>query len=92
MSKGALVGLTRALALDLAPDIRVNAVAPGLIGTEMVLTIPEEIRNRMIAAIPAGRMGAPEEVAEVVAWLTSPASSYVTGTVLIAGGGRSLSR
>ena len=92
MSKGALVGLTRALALDLAPDRRVNAVAPGLIGTEMVLTIPEEIRNRMIAAIPAGRMGAPEEIAEVVAWLTSPASSYVTGTVLIAGGGRSLSR
>lgn len=91
MSKGALVGLTRALALDLAPDIRVNAVAPGLIGTEMVMTIPEDIRNRMIAAIPAGRMGAPEEIAEVVAWLTSRASSYVTGTVLIAGGGRSLS-
>jgi 3-oxoacyl-[acyl-carrier protein] reductase len=92
MSKGALVGMTRALALDLAPGIRVNAVAPGLIGTEMVLTIPEEIRGRMIAAIPAGRMGTPEEIAEVVSWLASPASSYITGTVLIAGGGRSLTR
>ena len=92
MSKGALVGMTRALALDLAPGIRVNAVAPGLIGTEMVMTIPEEIRDRMIAAIPAGRMGTPEEIAEVAAWLASPASSYVTGTVLIAGGGRSLTR
>jgi 3-oxoacyl-[acyl-carrier protein] reductase len=92
MSKGALVGMTRALALDLAPAIRVNAVAPGLIGTEMVMTIPEEIRARMIAAIPAGRMGTPDEIAEVVSWLASPASSYITGTVLIAGGGRSLTR
>ena len=92
MSKGALVGLTRALALDLAPTVRVNAVAPGLIGTEMSMAIPAEIRDKMVAAIPLGRMGLPEEVAEVVAFLVSEDSGYITGEVITVGGGRSLSR
>lgn len=92
MSKGGMVGMTRALALSLAPRVRVNAIAPGLIGTEMTMTIPEKIRERMVAAIPAGRMGHPEEVAESVHFLLSPASSYITGEVLVVGGGRSLSR
>jgi NAD(P)-dependent dehydrogenase (short-subunit alcohol dehydrogenase family) len=91
MSKGALVGLTRALALQLAPRTRVNAVAPGLVGTEMVMTIPEDLRNRMIEAIPLGRMATPTEIAEVVAFLGSDRSSYLTGQVIVAGGGRSLS-
>jgi NAD(P)-dependent dehydrogenase (short-subunit alcohol dehydrogenase family) len=91
MSKGGVVGMTRALALDLAPRVRVNAIAPGLIGTEMVLTIPEETRSKMIAAIPLGRMGEPEEVAELVAFLGSEASAYITGQVMVIGGGRSLS-
>ena len=92
MSKGGLVGLTRALALKLAPAIRVNAVAPGLIGTEMAMGIPDDVRTRMIAAIPADRMGEPEEVAELVAFLAADASSYITGEVIVIGGGRSLSR
>lgn len=92
MSKGGLVGLTRALALSLAPTIRVNAVAPGLIATEMAMGIPDDVRNRMIAAIPADRMGEPEEVAELVAFLAADASSYITGEVIVIGGGRSLSR
>jgi NAD(P)-dependent dehydrogenase (short-subunit alcohol dehydrogenase family) len=92
MSKGGLVGLTRALALALAPAIRVNAIAPGLIATEMAMGIPDDVRTRMIAAIPADRMGEPEEVAELVAFLASDASSYVTGEVIVIGGGRSLSR
>jgi NAD(P)-dependent dehydrogenase (short-subunit alcohol dehydrogenase family) len=92
MSKGGLVGLTRALALALAPAIRVNAIAPGLIATEMAMGIPDEVRTRMVAAIPADRMGEPEEVAELVAFLASDASSYVTGEVIVIGGGRSLSR
>ena len=92
MSKGALVGLTRALALSLAPAVRVNAVAPGLIGTEMSMAIPEEIREKMVAAIPLGRMGLPEEVAETVAFLASEDSAYITGEVITVGGGRSLSR
>ncbi len=91
MSKGGLVGLTRALALQLAPRVRVNAIAPGLIGTEMSLAIPDEVRAKMVAAIPMGRMGEPAEVAELVAFLCSPASSYLTGQVVVLGGGRSLS-
>ena len=91
MSKGALIGLTRALALDLAPAVRVNAVAPGLIGTEMSMAIPEAVRDKMVAAIPLGRMGLPEEVADVVAFLSSEESAYMTGEVLTVGGGRSLS-
>jgi 3-oxoacyl-[acyl-carrier protein] reductase len=92
MSKGGLVGLTRALAQTLAPSVRVNAVAPGLIGTEMAMGIPDDVRTKMIDAIPAARMGRPEEVAELVAFLASDASSYITGEVLVIGGGRSLSR
>jgi NAD(P)-dependent dehydrogenase (short-subunit alcohol dehydrogenase family) len=91
MSKGGLVGMTRALALQLAPQIRVNAVAPGLIATDMARGIPPEVREKMVAAIPLGRMGAPEEVAELVAFLASERSSYITGEVIVIGGGRSLS-
>ncbi|MEX1004589.1 MAG: SDR family oxidoreductase [Acidimicrobiia bacterium] len=90
MSKGGVVGLTRALAIALAPGVRANAVAPGLTATDMVETIPEDVIDRMISSIPLGRMGTPSEIAEVVAWLSSPASSYVTGQVLVVGGGRSL--
>ena len=92
MSKGALVGLTRALALALAPAVRVNGVAPGLIGTEMSMAIPEAVREKMVSAIPLGRMGRPEEVAETVAFLASDDSAYITGEVITVGGGRSLSR
>jgi NAD(P)-dependent dehydrogenase (short-subunit alcohol dehydrogenase family) len=90
MSKGGLVGLTRAYALRLAPRIRVNAIAPGLIGTEMTKAIPAEVREKMVAAIPMQRMGTPEEVASLVSYLA--AASYITGEVITIGGGRSLSR
>ena len=92
MSKGGLIGLTRALALSLAPRIRVNAIAPGLIGTEMAMGIPEDVRDRMVSTIPLGRMGEPGEVAELVAFLGSERASYMTGEVIVIGGGRSLSR
>lgn len=90
MSKGGVVGLTRALALDFAPDIRVNAIAPGLIATEMSMAIPAEIRQKMVDAIPLGRMGEPAEVAELVASLVP--GGYITGHVFVIGGGRSLAR
>ncbi|HJR87891.1 MAG TPA: SDR family oxidoreductase [Acidimicrobiia bacterium] len=90
MSKGGLVGLTRAYALRLAPRIRVNAIAPGLIGTEMTKAIPAEVREKMVAAIPMQRMGTPDEVAALVSYLASAA--YITGEVITIGGGRSLSR
>lgn len=91
MSKGGLVGLTRALALELAPRARANAIAPGLIGTEMAQSIPDDVLGKLIANIPMGRMGEPAEVADLVAFLASPASSYITGQVIVIGGGRSLS-
>lgn len=90
MSKGAVVGLTRAMSIELAPRTRVNAIAPGLIGTEMALGIPDEIRERMISAIPMARMGEPSEVAELVTFLGSERSGYITGHVVVIGGGRSL--
>lgn len=91
MSKGGVVGLTRAMALSLAPHVRVNAIAPGLIGTEMAMAIPGDVLEKMVDAIPLGRMGAPEEIANAVWFLLTPLSSYITGHVLIVGGGRSLS-
>ncbi len=91
MSKGGVVGLTRALALSMAPRVRVNAVAPGLIGTEMAMAIPEDVLRRMVAAIPLDRMGEPSDVADLVAYLLGSESSYITGEVVVVGGGRSLS-
>ncbi|HEY3428818.1 MAG TPA: SDR family oxidoreductase [Acidimicrobiia bacterium] len=90
MSKGGLVGLTRAYALRLAPRIRVNAIAPGLIGTDMTMSIPADVREKMVAAIPMQRMGTPAEVASLVSFLANAA--YITGEVVTIGGGRSLSR
>ncbi len=90
MSKGGVVGLTRAMALDLAPSVRVNAIAPGLIATEMSMSIPRDIRTKMVDGIPLGRMGEPSEVADLVEFLTRP--GYITGHVFVVGGGRSLAR
>jgi NAD(P)-dependent dehydrogenase (short-subunit alcohol dehydrogenase family) len=89
-SKGGLVGMTRALALQLAPKVRVNAVAPSLTASEMTRAMPEKVLEKMIASIPMGRMGEPAEIAETVAALASPAMAYVTGQVVVACGGRSL--
>jgi NAD(P)-dependent dehydrogenase (short-subunit alcohol dehydrogenase family) len=89
-SKGGLVGMTRALALELAPRIRVNAVAPGLTASEMTNAMPDRVLDKLVGAIPAGRMAEPEEIAEVVCALASPGTSYVTGQVVVACGGRSL--
>lgn len=89
-SKAALVGFTRSMALRLAPRVRVNAVAPGLIDTPMARAIPEHVLDRLVQRVPMGRMGSPGEVAEIVSFLASPAAAYITGQVLFACGGRSL--
>jgi NAD(P)-dependent dehydrogenase (short-subunit alcohol dehydrogenase family) len=89
-SKGGLVGMTRALALELAPKVRVNAIAPSLTASEMTLAMPEKVLTKMIASIPMGRMGEPDEIAATVAALASKDMAYVTGQVVVACGGRSL--
>ncbi|MFM8623937.1 MAG: SDR family NAD(P)-dependent oxidoreductase, partial [Betaproteobacteria bacterium] len=93
ISKGGVNQLTRAMALALADaGIRVNAVAPGTIATDLaaraVLT-SEEARKRILSRTPLKRLGSVEEIAEVVAWLASDASSYLTGEIITADGGRS---
>jgi 3-oxoacyl-[acyl-carrier protein] reductase len=89
-SKGALIGLTRALARRLAPRVRVNAVAPGFIATEMTAAMPDDVRDKLVARVPADRMGHPEEIAAAVAWLLGAESDYVTGQTLVVCGGRSI--
>ena len=85
-TKGAIDTFTKGLAVEVAREgIRVNAVAPGLIGTDMVT---EGMRANGTSMIPMGRLGEPPEVAEAVAWLLSPAASYVTGITLTIAGGR----
>lgn len=88
-SKGAVVGMTIALARALAPRIRVNAIAPGLVATPMTDAMPDDVLARVTAAVPLGRAGEPSEVAAEVAHLVSPASSYTTGQVVYVCGGRS---
>src|SRR5439155_387187 len=87
-TKGALNAFTRALAIDLAPKkIRVNAVAPGLIETPRYFEMPGYSSERTARRVPWGRMGAPADVARVVAFLVSPAADYVTGQLLYVDGG-----
>ena len=67
--------------------IRVNAVAPGFIATEMVKQMPEKIQQTMVGRTPLGRMGQPEDIANAYAWLASDQASFITGTVLSVDGG-----
>ena len=87
MVKAGLDALTRSLAQELrGREILVNSVAPGFIDTEMTAGLPDEVKARILEQIPLGRMGRPEEVAEVVAFLAE-AGSYVTGSVIHVNGG-----
>lgn len=87
-TKAALVGLTRSLALELAPSgIRVNAVAPGCIETDMVRALGQETRDMLVDATPMGRLGTPEDIADAVSFLASDKASFMTGQILTADGG-----
>ncbi len=87
-TKSGVIGMTKVWARELGRyRIRVNAVAPGFIATEMVKQMPEKILDRMKAGTPIGRLGEPEDIANAYLWLASDAASFVSGAVLSVDGG-----
>ena len=87
-SKAGLIGFTKSLARELASrNITVNAVAPGLITTDMTTGLSEEIKKKIHSKIPLGKTGAPEDIASAVAFLASADANYITGQVLCVDGG-----
>ena len=90
-SKAGVIGLTKSMAKELASrGITANAVAPGFIETDMTAAIPEAAKTATLSAIPAGRLGAAEEVARAVAFLASEEAGYITGQVLAVDGGMAM--
>ncbi|KQU72979.1 acetoacetyl-CoA reductase [Aminobacter sp. DSM 101952] len=88
-SKAGDIGFTKALAQEGArAGITVNVICPGYIATEMVMAVPEKVRESIIAQIPVGRLGEPEEIARCVVFLASEESGFVTGATLSANGGQ----
>lgn len=87
-SKAGLIGLTKSTAKELASrSITVNAVAPGYIATDMTADLPEAAKQKLTESIPLGRLGLPEDVAPIVAFLASEAAGYITGQTLLVDGG-----
>lgn len=87
-SKAGLIGLTKTLARELASrGITVNAVAPGLIETDMTTVLSDEIRQGILQKVPLGKLGEPDDIAGAVAYLASPEAKYITGQVLTVDGG-----
>jgi 3-oxoacyl-[acyl-carrier protein] reductase len=87
-AKAGIVGMTKSLTRELGSrNITVNCVAPGFIDTDMTRALPEEQKTALLAQIPLGRLGSPEDIAAAVAYLASPAAGYITGTVLHVNGG-----
>ena len=90
-SKAGVIGMTKSLAKELASrGVTGNAVAPGFIDTDMTAAMPEAAKTATLASIPMGRLGAPEDVARVVAFLASGEAAYVTGQVLAVDGGMAM--
>lgn len=90
-SKAGIIGLTKSLAKEIAGrKVTVNAIAPGFIGTEMTLSLPESVREDILRRIPLGCIAEPEDVAQCALFLASDAARYVTGQVLACDGGMSM--
>ncbi len=87
-SKAGVIGITKSVARELAPrGVTVNAIAPGYVETPMTAVLPDKVKEAMLGAIPAGRYGQPEDIANAVAFLCSEDASYITGQVLSVDGG-----
>lgn len=87
-SKAGIIGLTQTLAKEFADKgVTVNAIAPGFVGTDMLKSVPANIMEKILAQIPMGRLGRPEEIASAVAYLVSPEAGYITGQVIDVNGG-----
>lgn len=87
-TKAALDGMAKSMARELASrNITANVVAPGFIGTDMTDSLPDEVKTGMLGAIPLGKMGEPEDIAQAVTFLASDAAKYITGHVLNVNGG-----
>jgi 3-oxoacyl-[acyl-carrier protein] reductase len=90
-AKFGVIGFTKTWSRELGPKgVRVNAVAPGFIDTPILATIPEEVLAKMRAQVPLGRLGKPEEIANIYAFLASDEASYINGAVIEASGGMTL--
>ncbi|OYW89118.1 MAG: beta-ketoacyl-ACP reductase [Hyphomonas sp. 32-62-5] len=88
-AKAGMHGFSMALAQEVAKKgVTVNTVSPGYIGTDMVMAVPEEVRNKIIAGIPVGRLGKPEEIAGLVSYLASDLAGFITGANLAINGGQ----
>ena len=91
-AKAGVLGFTKAIAQEVAKKgVTVNAVAPGYIGTDMVLAIKEEVRDQIVAQVPMGRLGKPEEIGHLCAYLASEYAGYMTGATLNINGGLHMS-
>ena len=87
-SKGGMIAMTKALAQEIGSrGITVNAVAPGYIETDMTRVLPEEVKAKILAGVPLGRIGQPEDIANAVKFLVSEESAYITGHILAVNGG-----
>lgn len=87
-TKAALIGLSKSLAMELAPSgIRVNCVAPGVVDTDMLSALPADVMDSLAEMTPMGRLGRPEDIAGAVAFFASEEASFITGQVLTADGG-----
>jgi 3-oxoacyl-[acyl-carrier protein] reductase len=87
-SKAGLIGMTKALAQEMGSrGVTVNAIAPGYIETDMTKVLPDDVKAKILAQVPVGRIGQPEDIAQAVKFLASDEASYITGQVLAVNGG-----